>query len=99
MNVFIDTTIVNYALDIEESRPDDPTWQKNVNYLRHLLGGPVTKGDMTFYVNPSVMWQINNTEDQERKAKLLAMFREFRFTEFNLTVFPFHFPVKFITEE
>lgn len=99
MNVFIDTTIVNYVLDIEESRPDDPTWQENVNYLRQLLDGPVTRGDMTFYVNPSVMWQINNTEEQERKATLLAKFKEFQFTEFNVTIFPFHFPAKFITEE
>ena len=54
---------------------------------------------MTFYVNPTVKWQINNTKDEQRKEGLLAKFKEFQFTEFNISIFPFYFPVTFISEE
>lgn len=99
MNVFIETSIVNNVLDLEERRPNETTGQENVKYLKLLLSGPVATGDMTFYVNPSVRWQINNTKDEQRKEGLLAKLKEFQFTEFNLTIFPFHFPAKFISKE
>lgn len=99
MNVFIETSIVNNLLDLEARRPNDATGQENTKYLELLLSGPVATKEMTFYVNPSVKWQINNTKDEQRKEALLAKFKEFQFTELNLTIFPFHFPAKFISEE
>lgn len=99
MNVFIETSIVNNVLDLEESRPSDTTGQENSEYLKLLLSGPVATGEMIFYVNPSVRWQINNTKDEQHKEGLLAKLSEFEFTELNLTIFPFHFPAKFISKE
>ena len=99
MNVFIDTSIVNHVLDLEERRLGNKTWQENIKFLKFLLTGPVTNGDMTLYVNPSVMWQIENTRDEERKKALQTKCKEFQFAEFNLTVFPFRFPATFISEE
>ncbi len=99
MNVFIETSIVNNVLDLEESRPNDTTGQENIKYLELLLSEPVVTGEMIFYTNPSVKWQINNTKDEQRKEGLLTKFKEFQFTEFNLTIFPFHFPATFISKE
>jgi hypothetical protein len=99
MDVFVDTSIVNNLLDLEEHRAYDSNWKENVKYLKQILKGPVAIGSVTLYVNPSVKQQIDNTEDEERKARLLAKFHGFRFTEFNLTIFPFHFPAKFLSEE
>ena len=99
MNVFIETTIINNILDLEGNRPTNTTWQDNIKYLKLLLDRLVDVGDMTFYVNPTVKWQINNTKDEQRKEGLLANFKEFQFTEFNITYFPFYFPAKFLTKE
>ena len=99
MNVFVETSIVNNVLDLEEKRQNNLTWQENIKYLKLLLSGPVATGDVIFYVNPSVKWQINNTKVEQRKNGLLAKFEEFQFIEFNLTIFPFHFPATFVTEE
>ncbi len=99
MNVFVDTSIVNYVLDLEEKRQNNPTKQEDIKYLKLLLGSPVATGDMTFYVNPSVKWQINNTPCKQRKEGLLTKFKEFQFIEFSSTSFPIVFPVVFMTEE
>ena len=99
MNVFIDTSIVNCILDIEEDRPEDLIWQQDIKYIKLLLDGPVSRGEITFYVTPTVKWQIENTEDDKRRKGLQTIFEKFQFTEFNITVFPFHFPAKFISEE
>jgi len=99
MNVFVETSIVNNVLDLEEKRQNNLTWKENIKYLKLLLGRPVATGDMVFYVNPSVKWQINNTKVKQRKEGLLDKFKEFQFIEFNLTIFPFRFPATFITKE
>ena len=99
MNVFVDTSIVNNLLDLEEHRENDPNWLENVKYLNLILKGSVAAGSVTLYVNPSIKQQIDNTKDEKRKTKLLEKFREFHFTEFNLTIFPFQFPAKFVSEE
>ncbi len=78
MNVFLETSIVNNILDLEEKRQNNLTWQQNMKYLKLLLSKPVATGDMTFYVNPSVKWQINNTKVKQRKNRLLAKFKEFQ---------------------
>ncbi len=85
MNVFIETSIVNNVLDLEEHRPNNLTWQENIKYLRLLISEPVATGDIAFYVNPSVKWQINNTKVEQRKEGLLTKFKEFQFTDINIT--------------
>lgn len=100
MNVFIDTCIVNRVLDLEASRTD-PKWQEDMEYLKRLLDGPVTHGNMKFIINPTVIRQVKATEDAERREALLSVVQEFKFTEFkfNVTIFPFSFPAHFLSTE
>lgn len=99
MNVFVDTSIVNNLLDLEGHRNSDPTWQENAKYLKLIIEGPVAAGKIRLYVNPSIKQQIDNTNCESRKRKVLSKFYELNLTEFNLTIFPFHFPAKFISKE
>lgn len=99
MNVFVDTSIVNRLLDLEEYRENDPNWQEVVKYLKLLLDGPVAGGSVALYVNPSVKREIENTKVECRKTRLLSTFHQLHFTEFNLTIFPFNFPARFISDE
>jgi hypothetical protein len=99
INIFLDTSIVNNLLDLDKQKNNDSTWGKNVSFLKMLIGGPVASGDMVLYVNPSVKHQINDTNDKKRKEELLIKFDEFKFEEFNLTIFPFSFPATFVTKE
>ena len=97
MNVFVDTSIVNNLLDLEENNVSNLSAQ-DAKYLKLILKGYVNPNKVTLFVNPSVKQQINNTEDERRKGKLLEKFNECHFTEFNLTIFPFHFPAKFMSD-
>ena len=98
MNVFLDTSIVNRILDLEEMRPD-AHWEQDREYLNNLLNGPVSGGSMTFLVNPTVMSQISDTPDFERRRRLSYIAERFRFTEFNMTILPFSLPARFLSEE
>jgi len=98
MNVFLDTSIVNRILDLEEMRPD-AHWEQDRACLNNLLNGPVSGGTMAFLVNPTVMSQIRDTPDFERRRRLSSIAERFRFTEFNMTIFPFHFPARFLSKE
>ena len=98
MNVFLDTSIVNRILDLEDTRPDEK-WEHDRRYLIKLLNGPVVGGTMTFVVNPTVMSQIRDTPKLERREKLTSIAKQFNFTEFNMTIFPFSFPARFLSEE
>ncbi|MFH0846947.1 MAG: hypothetical protein V1894_02670 [Chloroflexota bacterium] len=73
--------------------------EQDAKYLKMLLTDYVTSSKVTFFVNPSVKQQVDNTKDEKRRAVLLVKFHELHFTEFNLTVFPFHFPATFISKE
>ena len=53
---------------------------------------------MKLFINPTVISQIEATKDTERKDELLSAVQQFQFTEFNMTIFPFRFPAKFISE-
>lgn len=97
MNVFLDTSIVNYILDLENERKDK-IWQENIKYLK-LLKKAGANGAMIFIVNPTVMWQINNVTDENRKEKLIAKSKEFAFEDFTLFFFPLTFPLFFPTPE
>jgi len=54
---------------------------------------------MTFLVNPTVLSQIRDTPDFERRRKLSSIAERFRFTEFNVTIFPFSLPARFLSKE
>ena len=97
MNVFVDTCIVNRLLDLNQSRPDDK-WEEDRKYLMKLQGGPVASGMITLFINPSVMLQVKATKEPERRKALTAKAEGLKFTEFNMTVFPFHFPVHFLSD-
>ncbi len=99
INVFLDTSIVNNLLDIDEKKSNDLTWEKDKRFIKLLIDKPVALGDIILYVNPSVKDQIANTKDMKRKEDLIIKFNEFRFEEYNLTIFPFTFPATFITQE
>jgi len=96
MNVFVDTCIINRVLDLEAS-PSDLKWQEDRRYLQRLVNGPVACGTMTLFVNPSVISQIEATKDPERRNALLSVAKQFKFTEFNMSIFPFTFPVWFLS--
>ncbi len=44
---------------------------------------------MTFLVNPTILSQIRDTPDFERRRRLSFIADRFRFTEFNVTIFLF----------
>ncbi|MBA7596251.1 hypothetical protein ES703_03221 [subsurface metagenome] len=96
MNVFLDTCIVNRVLDLEASSPD-PKWQEDREYLQRLVNGPAASATMTLFVNPSVISQIEATSEPERRNALLSAVQQFKFTEFNVSIFPFSFPVRFLS--
>ena len=98
MNVFVDTSIVNNLLDLEESNASS-LGEQDAKYLRLILKDYVNANKVTLFVNPSVKQQIDNTKDEKRMAELHAKFHELHFTEFNLTIFPFRFPARFISKE
>jgi len=50
VNVFLDTSIVNYILDLENERKDK-IWQENIKYLK-LLKKAGANGAMIFIVIP-----------------------------------------------
>jgi len=97
MNVFVDTCIVNRILDLEASPPHS-RWQEDREYLRRLLNEPVASGTMKFFINPTVISQIEATRNTERRDALLSAVQQFEFTEFNMTIFPFRFPAKFLSK-
>jgi len=97
VNVFIDTCIVNRVLDSDDSRPDHK-WEEDRKYLMKLQCSPVTSGIIKLFVNPSVMSQVKATRDPERRKALIAMAKQFQFTEFNVTIFPFSFPARFVSQ-
>lgn len=96
LNVFLDTCIVNRVLDLQENRRDSE-WKEDREYLLKLRSGPVGLERMKFFVNPSVMSQIRATRNHERREALINTAAEFKFTEFNMTIFPFRFPARFLS--
>jgi hypothetical protein len=97
MNIFIETSIVNNILDLDET-PQDPFSKRQKECLEQILE-EYSKGTLSLFVNPSVLFQINNTTDEERKSKLLLVFNRFNFHDFTTFVFPLTFPLHFLTKE
>lgn len=85
INIFLDTSIVNRILDLEETCLD-PRWEQDRAYLSRFVKGPISTGAMVFLVNPTVMSQIRDTPDFERRRRLSSIAERFRFTELNVTI-------------
>lgn len=96
LNVFVDTCIVNRVLDLEESRRDRE-WEEDRKYLMKLQSGPVGSGIIKLFVNPSVIRQLKATTGPKRREALVNVAMQFKFTEFNMTSFPFSFPARFFS--
>jgi len=56
---------------------------------------------MSFLYNPTVLSQIDAIPDskKEKRSALLSKLQEFKFIEYNVTIFPFRFPGTFPSEE
>jgi hypothetical protein len=98
MSIFLDTSIANRILDLKETRPD-VRWEQDRVYLNKLLKGPVARGAMIFLVNPTVMSQIRDTPDSERRRRLVSIAKRHKFTEFNMAIFPFSFPARLFSKK
>lgn len=96
MNVFVDTCIVNWVHQLKKYL-SDPRRREHCHYLQKLLKGPVASGAVTLFVNPSVISQIEATKNPQLRNQLLATARKFTFTESNFSIFPFSFPVTFLS--
>jgi len=97
--VFVDTSTVNRILDINVERNGDLQYEKDRLYLSKIVEKYVKTGDVLVIVNPTVRQEIENTTDDQRKKRLVNLFCEFHFTSYNKTIFPFHFPATFVTEQ
>jgi len=97
MNIFIETSVVNNILDLDE-KPQDPFGKSQMVCLGQILER-FSKGTISLIVNPSVLLQIKGTKDEERKNALLLVFNRFNFHDFTAFVFPLTFPLHFLTKE
>ena len=99
LRVFMDTNIINRIADLDVEKHDDSTYEEDRVYLKKILDMQLKKpSKIELYVNPSVRMEIENTIDQKRKDALRKVFSEFSFMDFNLTIFPFVFPVTFLSK-
>lgn len=62
-----------------------------------LRNGPVASGKIKLFINPSVVSQVEATPDIKRRRELMAIAEQFKFTEFNMTIFPFSFSAHFLS--
>lgn len=99
IKVFVDTSIVNRILDIGIEKSKDILYEEDRHYLSKIMQEYVDKGIVQLFANPSIKLEIENTSDHQRKQELLTEFKNYHFTDFNKTVFPFSFPATFVTEE
>ena len=98
IGVFVDSSIVNRILEIGTSEVKDASYEEDRIYLSKIMGY-VEKGIVKLIVNPSVKHEINKTSNHTRREELLDIFNQFHFTSYNKTIFPFVFPVRFVTPE
>ncbi len=99
IGVFVDTSTVNRILRIKEKRDKDTKWEEDREYLTRIVEQYVESGVVRLIVNPTVRMEIEATKGPRRRARLLQEFEKCRFTDYNITRFPFSFPAIFPTEE
>ena len=69
MNIFVETSIVNNILDLNEKRTD-LFGKKQMDCLRLILEES-SAGKISLFINASVIEQINNTKDEKRRKDIL----------------------------
>jgi hypothetical protein len=99
IRVFVDTSTVNRVLRIKEKRDKDAKWEEDREYLNRIVEQYVEGGVVRLIVNPTVRMEIEATKDPRTRARLLREFEKCRFTDYNITRFPFSFPATFPTRE
>jgi len=99
LRVFLDTTIVNRILDIEEPSQEGSLYEEDRFFLKKILETRELVQRLELYVNPSVKMEIEATKNDQRREELLKIFNSFKFILFTTTVFPIVFPATFLSEE
>ncbi|MGB5932995.1 MAG: hypothetical protein WBH57_08005 [Anaerolineae bacterium] len=99
IGVFVDTSTVNRMLDIDVRNDNDSQYEEDREYLTRVVEQYAKSDIVRFIVNPTVKGEIENTKDPRRRTRLLDLFDQLHFTSYNISVFPLHFPVAFLTEE
>lgn len=97
-NIFLDTSIVNRVLDIN-TPPADSTYEEDRYFLRKILDICSKNERINLYVNPSVKMELEKTQDEERRRKLLDVFKKCNFMPFSKTVLPFTLPATLLSEK
>jgi predicted nucleic acid-binding protein len=98
VKVFVDTSIVNRILELDFNYKKNTIYEEDKIYILKIKKEFVDTNRVQLIVNPSVKREIKNTADIQRRGKLLALFKQFQFTEYNKTIFPFTFPATFLTD-
>jgi predicted nucleic acid-binding protein len=91
IGVFVDTSMVNKMLSINEERPNDPTHEEDRAYLGLIIQQYAETGKVRLWVNPTVQYEIEKTPSLEERCRLQEQLKKFRFTSFSTTVFPIVF--------
>ncbi len=88
LNIFLDSCIINYILDLDdEPRSGSTHDEEDKRYLGKILNSYQKEGKIKFFVNPFIKTEINKTNDSSRRDKLLQVFNQYDFIEFNATFF------------
>jgi len=97
IGVFVDTSTVNRALDMDKKIHASGYKKEDILYLSKVIK---QFGDtVCLIVNPTVEQEIKKTSDLQRRDDLLVRFNQFHFTSYNKTIFPLRFPATFLTSE
>lgn len=99
LNIFLDTCIINRILEIDNKCGSDATYEEDRLYLSKILDFYSNRDEINFFVNPTVKSEIDNTNDNLRRAKLMEVFDRYDFMSFSVSIFPISFPVTFFSEE
>jgi predicted nucleic acid-binding protein len=97
-NVFIDTSTVNRIKDLDVKK-NNIKYEEDRQYLSKIMQEYVVQNLVEFFVNPSIKHEIDNTSDANTRKDLVEVFNKFHYTEYNKTIYPFHFPAWYVTEE
>jgi hypothetical protein len=89
--------MVDRILDLPRQEKRDDTYERQRSNLERLLAE--FSGEVSFYVNPSVMIEIERTPDTSRRDELLRVFEGYRFTTESVLLFPFSIPFSLPSKE
>jgi len=86
-------------LDTAIEKADDSQYEEDRECLARIAKEYGESSVVCLVVNPAVKAEIEKTKDYRRRKALMRLFRQFRFTPFNKSVFPWFFPVAFLQDE